>query len=168
MHYQVSQGLRGCYLPDYQECFATLDGARAYIKAEMENILEMGWLADTVDDGLVYGPSESNFCYGAFIATCNCEEYPEVILLTAYCDGKIQSTETMDMGMELPDVVAMIGAEMAADAARGTYQDVSMVASQAEDFPYNTEVIIAAVFYLDTDGVRQTVTYTAQWTVVDA
>lgn len=168
MHYQVSQGMRGCYLPDYQECFITRDGAEAYIQSEMDVILENGWLADTVDDGLVYGPSESNFCYGAFISTCNCEEFPEVILLTAYNDGKVQSRETMDMGMELPDVVAMINGEMAADAAQGTYQDVSMIASPHLDLPYDTEVVIASVFYLCTDGVRQIVTYTAQWTTIDA
>lgn len=167
MHYQVTQGLRGCYLPDYQECFITRDGAEAYIKSEMDNVLEMGWLADTVEDGLLYGPSDSNFPYGAFISTCNCEEYPEVILLTAYNDGKVQSTEIMDMGMGIPDIVAMIKAEMAAEADSRKCIDASMVASQDEDFPYDTEVIIAAVFYLDTDGVRQTVTYTAQWTVID-
>jgi len=72
MPYQVTQGLRGCYLPDHVVCFATLDEAKAYMNEELYNIQEHWPYSQMAWDFAVYGPS---YQYAIVIEeVADCEE----------------------------------------------------------------------------------------------
>lgn len=43
MHYQVHQGLDGCFMPDTVMCFHEQYQAIAYLESEAETIAEMEW-----------------------------------------------------------------------------------------------------------------------------
>jgi hypothetical protein len=124
MHYQVTQGLRGCYLPDYQACYPTAIDAKAYLDSEMDAIMDL-WPAKWLDHGaFVYG---DHFQFIAAISECNCEDtadfndrdakgpsdgHWEVL---SYHNGEWQTSEKLDETDNMPHDIRQLMTDMAHD-----------------------------------------------------
>lgn len=177
MHYQVSQGLRGGYLPDYQTCVATLDEATAYMASEIEAIVDV-WPTRKVNPFMaVYGDHSQ---FAIVIAECDCEDTADFNdrdhgggqegywELQTYHNGNFESSEKLDsadnLGLDVRQFLSDIASDLDLDAMNPATIVISHDLDAMATYRTAQRAWVGTVTYpTEDDGVSHVDVYATWW-----